>query len=103
MLVSAKETCTLQDNALDVHVSDQVEPLDELMRMEGSGKAIADRARWRADERRWVRQGKLPRCGWTDESVPESPQWTALAPEREKERKRLEEKREKVWAELQTP
>ncbi|HXG33318.1 MAG TPA: DNA methyltransferase [Bryobacteraceae bacterium] len=27
-------------------------------------KAIADRARWRADERRWCREGKLPRPGW---------------------------------------
>ena len=27
-------------------------------------KAIADRAEWRADERRWVREGKLPRVGW---------------------------------------
>jgi hypothetical protein len=27
-------------------------------------KAIADRAGWRADERRWVREGKLPRPGW---------------------------------------
>jgi hypothetical protein len=27
-------------------------------------KAIADRADWRADERRWVREGKLPQPGW---------------------------------------
>lgn len=27
-------------------------------------KAIADRAAWRADERRWCREGKLPRPGW---------------------------------------
>ena len=27
-------------------------------------KAIADRADWRADERRWCREGKLPRPGW---------------------------------------
>ena len=59
-------------------------------------KAIADRARWRSDERRWVRAGKLPRCGWMDESVPESPAWTDLAPEREAERRRLEEKRRQL-------
>jgi hypothetical protein len=63
-------------------------------------KAIADRARWRSDERRWVRAGKLPRCGWMDESAPESPQWTELAPQREAERMRLEEKRKRVLAEL---
>ena len=27
-------------------------------------KAISDRAEWRADERRWVREGKLPQPGW---------------------------------------
>jgi len=27
-------------------------------------KAIADRAEWRADERRWCREGKLPQPGW---------------------------------------
>lgn len=27
-------------------------------------KAIADRAEWRADERRWVREGILPQPGW---------------------------------------
>jgi hypothetical protein len=27
-------------------------------------KAIADRAEWRGDERRWVREGKLPQPGW---------------------------------------
>ncbi len=30
-------------------------------------KAIADRAEWRADERRWVREGKLPQPGWWKE------------------------------------
>jgi hypothetical protein len=30
-------------------------------------KAIADRAQWRFDERRWVREGKLPKPGWWPE------------------------------------
>ena len=30
-------------------------------------KAIADRADWRADERRWCREGKLPQPGWWPE------------------------------------
>lgn len=34
-------------------------------------KAIADRAEWRSDERRWVRQGKLPKCGWWPEAASE--------------------------------
>ena len=56
-------------------------------------KAIADRARWRADERRWVRDGKLPRCGWMHEQVPESPRWTEREPQRVAEQHKLEQKR----------
>ncbi len=56
-------------------------------------KAIADLARRRADERRRVREGKLPRPGWMPESVPESPAWIKRAPEREAEQRKLEEKR----------
>jgi len=32
-------------------------------------KPIADRAEWRADERRWCREGKLPRPGWWPEEA----------------------------------
>jgi hypothetical protein len=46
-----------------------------LARRGDAQKAIVDRARWRADERRWVREGKLPRCGWMHEAVPASAQW----------------------------
>jgi hypothetical protein len=63
-------------------------------------KAIADRARWRSDERRWVREGVLPRCGWMAEDIPESPKWTERAPEREAERVRLEQKRAEALARL---
>jgi len=36
----------------------------EVLAPKDLGKAIADRAAWRADERRWVREGKLPQPGW---------------------------------------
>lgn len=65
----------------------------EVLKAADAKKAIADRVRWRADERRWVREGKLPRCGWMDEGVPESPAWTKRAPERAAEQRKLEEKR----------
>jgi len=32
-------------------------------------KAIADRAQWRADERRWCRENKLPQPGWWPEAA----------------------------------
>ena len=69
-----------------VLASDVLKPTD-------AKKALADRARWRADERRWVRDGKLPRCGWMDEQVPESPRWTEREPERVAEQIKLERKR----------
>ena len=64
-------------------------------------KAIADRARWRSDERRWVREGVLPRCGWMPEDIPESPRWTERAPEREAERLKLEAKRAEALRKLE--
>lgn len=70
--------------------------VSDVLKAADARKAIADRARWRSDERRWVRAGKLPRCGWMDERVPESQMWATLAPQREAERMRLEEKRKAV-------
>jgi hypothetical protein len=70
--------------------------VSDVLKAADAKKAIADRARWRSDERRWVRAGKLPRCGWMPESVPESAEWTKLAPQREAERAKLEEKRRAI-------
>ncbi len=66
----------------------------DVLKTADAKKALADRARWRADERRWVRDGKLPRCGWMDERVPESPRWTEREPERVAEQIKLEQKRQ---------
>src|SRR6266849_5805021 len=68
--------------------------VSDVLKVADAKKALADRARWRADERRWVRDGKLPRCGWMDESVPESPRWTEREPERVAEQIKLEQKRQ---------
>ena len=39
----------------------------EVLARKDIDKAIADRAEWRADERRWVREAKLPQPGWWPE------------------------------------
>jgi hypothetical protein len=65
----------------------------DVLNTKDARKAIADRVRWRADERRWVREGKLPRCGWMDNRVPASPAWDCLAGQRETEQLRLAQKR----------
>ena len=40
MLISVNDACVLQDNALDIRVSDQIEQLDELIKLEGHGEAF---------------------------------------------------------------
>ncbi len=65
----------------------------DVLKVVDAKKALADRAYWRSDERRWVRDGKLPRCGWMDERIPESPRWTEREPERVAEQLKLEQKR----------
>jgi hypothetical protein len=77
--------------------------ISDVLKAVDAKKAIADRARWRSDERRWVRAGKLPRCGWMGDDVPESAEWTRLAPQREAERVKLEEKRRAVVAGREAP
>ncbi len=104
VMLASTEDLARQERAWQVDLNDGVRvniaPLQlagtlagEVLKAADAKKAIADRARWRADERRWVRAGKLPRCGWMDTDVPESPAWTRLAPEREAEQRKLKEKR----------
>ena len=68
----------------------------EVLRPDDARRAIADRARWRSEERRWVREGVLPLCGRIVEDVPKSAGWTARAPEREAEARKLAERRRAV-------
>ena len=65
----------------------------DVLNKKDATKALSDRVRWRADERRWVREGKLPRCGWMDDMVPTSSVWDALASQREAEQEKLAQKR----------
>ena len=39
----------------------------EVLPVKDLRKALADRARWRSDERRWCRSGRLPQPGWWPE------------------------------------
>lgn len=38
MLKTVRDACTLQPNALEIRVSDQIEQLDELIHAEGDGR-----------------------------------------------------------------
>ncbi|MGH2389049.1 MAG: hypothetical protein ACRDIE_12670 [Chloroflexota bacterium] len=73
----------------------------DILKEADANKALADRTRRRSNERRWVRAGVLPRCGWLAETVPESARWTERAPEREAERTKLERKRAETLGRLE--
>jgi hypothetical protein len=70
-----KEEFYLQEKRYDPDINDgvrvNVAPLQiagllsaDVLAKKDLNNAIQDRAEWRADERRWCRQGKLPRPGW---------------------------------------
>jgi hypothetical protein len=72
---SSREAFLAQERKYDPNLSDGVRvniaPLQRVGLLAGNvlapkdvEKAIADRSEWRADERRWCREGKLPRPGW---------------------------------------
>ncbi|OPY50192.1 MAG: Eco57I restriction-modification methylase [Methanosaeta sp. PtaU1.Bin060] len=72
---STKEEVYLQEKRYDPNINDGVRvniaPLQkagllavDVLAKKDLDKAISDRAEWRADERRWCRNGKLPRPGW---------------------------------------
>ncbi len=108
---AARDDLLRQERAWRVDINDGVRvniaPLQQadlltsaVLKPADAQKALADRVRWRSDERRWVRQGKLPRCGWMPDAVPESPAWLDLAPQRAAERAKLAEKRKAVGREM---
>jgi hypothetical protein len=70
-----KEAFLRQEQAYDPDINDGVRvniaPLQknrllaaDILPIKDIERAIGDRALWRADERRWCREGKLPKPGW---------------------------------------
>jgi len=69
MLISVKDACVLQDNALDVHVSDQIEQLDELIRIEGSGEAFFEKTHITDGMRTLITEGIARLAGKSNQAV----------------------------------
>jgi len=72
---TTKEEFLIQEQRYDPDINDGVRvniaPLQkaglltaDVIAKKDVEKAISDRAEWRADERRWCREGKLPKPGW---------------------------------------
>lgn len=62
MLITVRDACTVQENALDVRVSDQIEQLDELITAEGNGATFFARTHITAGMRVLITEG-LARLG----------------------------------------
>lgn len=57
MLITVKDACSLQENALDIHFSDQIEQLDELITAAGNGAAFFARTHITAGMRVLITEG----------------------------------------------
>ncbi len=69
MLISVKDACELQDNALDIRVSDQIEQLDELIRLEGNGDAYFAKTHITQGMRTLITEGLARLAGKSNQAV----------------------------------
>jgi hypothetical protein len=69
MLVPVKEACILQDNALDIRISDQIEQLDELITTEGSGEEFFARTHFTQGLQTLVVEGVARLAGKSSQAV----------------------------------
>jgi hypothetical protein len=66
---TVKQACVLQEKALDIHVSDQVEQLDQLINNEGTGEAFFERTYITEGMRILLSEGIARLAGKSNDSV----------------------------------
>jgi hypothetical protein len=69
MIVSVRDSCTLQDNALELRVSDQVEQLDQLIDAEGDGRAFFDKTHITVGMDELIREGVKRLAGKSNNAI----------------------------------
>ena len=69
MIVTVRDACVLQDNALDLRVSDQVEQLDELITAEGDGRAYFEKTHVTAGMDELIREGIKRLAGKSNNAI----------------------------------
>jgi len=69
MLKSVRDACKLQENALDVRLSDQIEQLDDLIRAEGKGEAFFARTHLTQGMKTLVEEGLRRLAGKSSQAV----------------------------------
>lgn len=69
MLKTVRDACTLQPNALEIRVSDQIEQLDELINAEGNGQAFFERTHITQGMDTLVREGLARLAGKSNQAI----------------------------------
>ncbi|AVX31525.1 putative ATPase, AAA+ superfamily [Carboxydocella thermautotrophica] len=69
MLQTVKDACTLQENALEIRVSDQIENLDELVKAEGDGRAFFERTHITQGMRTLIVEGIARLAGKSNQAI----------------------------------
>lgn len=69
MLITVKDACILQDNALDIQVVDQIEQLDELITMEGNGAVFFARTHITEGMRTLISEGLTRLAGFSNQAI----------------------------------
>jgi hypothetical protein len=69
MLKTVKDACELQDDALDVWVSDQIEQLDHLIHLAGNGEAFFEKTHITAGMETLLREGLARLSGGSTQAV----------------------------------
>jgi hypothetical protein len=69
MIVSVRDACTLQDNALELRVSDQVEQLEQLIDAEGDGRAYFDKTHITVGMDELIREGVKRLAGKSNNAI----------------------------------
>ena len=69
MIGTVRDACTLQDNALELRVSDQVEQLDELITAEGDGRAYFDKTHITGGMDELIREGVKRLAGKSNNAI----------------------------------
>lgn len=69
MLISVKDACFLQANALDIRVSDQIEQLDELINLETNGEAFFEKTHITQGMRTLIVEGLARLAGKSNQAI----------------------------------
>ena len=72
---TVRDACTLQDNALSIKLSDQIEQLDELIDAEGSGQTFFEKTHITQGMQDLISEGITRLAGASSQAIGEITMW----------------------------